>query len=162
MRARTSLLCLASLAVTSLLVSGCSAGGFNIRPPASATQSAGSGSFMSPAVRANGAQLVYLSAFVAGTVYIYDQSGNTQSPIGQIGGLSAPAGVALTSTGDVYVASQSAGTVSEDLAMLMCAVVFQRQGRLYYADPGSQAVPPPDGQASPRPNSTWLFLSLMV
>jgi hypothetical protein len=112
MRARTSLLCFASLVAAGLLASGCSANGFSVKPPSSPTQSHRNVSFMSPAVVANGAQLVYLSAFVAGTVYIYDQRGNMQSPIGQIGGLSAPAGLAITSGGDLYVASQSAGTVS--------------------------------------------------
>ena len=78
------------------------------------SQHAGSAarSFMTPEVRASGAQLVYLSAFVAGTVYVYDQGGKSQQPIGQIGGLQAPAGLAVTSKGDLYVASQLNGTVS--------------------------------------------------
>jgi len=93
-------------------ISGCAGAGSDAVPAFSSSLGSLGTSYMSAGVKGARAQLVYLSAFVAGTVYVYDQQGNGQTPIGQIGGLSAPNGIAVTARGDLYVASQSKGTVS--------------------------------------------------
>jgi WD40 repeat protein len=56
--------------------------------------------------------LLYASAFVGGTVEVYNQVGTNQSAIGQIGSIGAPSGLAVTPKGDLFVASQHDGTVS--------------------------------------------------
>ncbi len=52
------------------------------------------------------AQLIYIANFYNDSVDVYTQIGSNQSPIGSItDGISEPTGVAVSSTGDLYVAS---------------------------------------------------------
>jgi hypothetical protein len=67
-------------------------------------------SWMSPEVKelAPLKKLIYVSCFAGGFVNIYKQAGFNQAPIGQITGLMNPNGLYVDSTGNLYVANESA------------------------------------------------------
>src|SRR5262249_50283687 len=100
---------------------GCSGSGTNnLTPPGAATGGAQlaahlhavtnatrparrGGGWLSPAAK-SGEPLVYVSDFLKNAVEIYDASGSTQNPIGEItDGISGPEGCAVDKKGDLFV-----------------------------------------------------------
>jgi hypothetical protein len=65
---------------------------------------------MSPQVKTT--PVVYISDFNNAVVNVYSQKGQNQSPIGQITGLSSPAGLAVAKNGDLFVYNYGNSTVT--------------------------------------------------
>jgi hypothetical protein len=66
------------------------------------------GGFVPPA----GTPVVYASGYDTGDVYIYSQAGKNQTPIGTITGFGNPYGVAVDSSGNLYVADEVSETIT--------------------------------------------------
>lgn len=65
------------------------------------------------AVRAQSPHMIYVSSQTTGAVEIYSSKGQGQAPIGSItDGISAPTGLAVDSSGNVYVANSGNNTVT--------------------------------------------------
>jgi len=107
----SSIVARACIAAFPVLAAACSGGRSASLPAAPRANAQTPLTYMNAEVR-TASNLLYMSTFVGGTVQVYMQSGSNQQPIGQIGSISAPAGLAVTKKGDLYVASQHDGTVS--------------------------------------------------
>jgi DNA-binding beta-propeller fold protein YncE len=100
-----------ALSCSLLVMAGCSAAGTPTVTPASAT-AAGPRNLSRP-IPKPGHDYVYVGDAYANTVWIFPAGGADPSPVGSITtGLSGPQGVAVDSSGNLYVANSGNGSVT--------------------------------------------------